>query len=61
MMMNYFKENPAALLDAIPTPREEEQETLADFKSGLTPKHNNGKLLFNDSMTIHRSSSKNLT
>ena len=48
-MMEYFKENPAALLDAIPTPREDEQESLlADFKSGLTPKKN-FKMVFNDS------------
>jgi hypothetical protein len=37
-MMDFFKENPAALLDAIPTPREEKEDLLADFRSGLTPK-----------------------
>ena len=39
LMMEYLKENPAALLDALPTPpgEEEEANALADFKSGLTP------------------------
>ena len=32
--MNYFKENPKALLDAIPTPRGEEDRALKDFKAG---------------------------
>ena len=38
-MMEYFKENPEALLDAMPTPRgeEEDQALLSDFKTGLTP------------------------
>jgi hypothetical protein len=38
-MMDYFKENPAALMDAMPTPpgEEEDRNALADFKSGLTP------------------------
>ena len=36
--MSYFKENPKALLDAIPTPRGDEEKALKDFKSGLTPK-----------------------
>ena len=37
--MEYFKENPAALMDAMPTPpgEEEDRNALADFKSGLTP------------------------
>ena len=42
-MMDYFKENPKALLDAMPTPRGEEEEdtnALADFTTGLTPKKN---------------------
>lgn len=39
-MLEFFKENPNILLDAIPTPRAEEQDALADFKSGLTPKKN---------------------
>lgn len=41
-MLDYFKKNPAALLDAIPTPKnEEEGETLLkDFTTGLTPKKN---------------------
>jgi len=37
-MMEYFKGNPAALMDAIPTPREDDEAVLNDFKSGLTPK-----------------------
>lgn len=36
--MAFFKENPKALLDAIPTPRGDEEKMLRDFKSGLTPK-----------------------
>lgn len=44
-MMDYFKENPEALLDAMPTPRgeEEDQALLADFKTGLTPTKTNFK------------------
>jgi hypothetical protein len=39
-MMDYFKENPSALLDAMPTPPGEEEDAglLADFRTGLTPK-----------------------
>ena len=33
-IMNYFKENPKALLDAIPTPRGEEERQLKEFKAG---------------------------
>ena len=33
-IMNYFKENPKALLDAIPTPRGEEEKALKEFKAG---------------------------
>ena len=43
MMLEYFKENPKALLDAMPTPRGEEEDdpnVLADFTTGLTPKKN---------------------
>jgi hypothetical protein len=58
--MSYFKKNPAALLDAIPTPREQEKEDiLSDFKSGLTPKKNMN-FKFNDSISMQRKSSKNL-
>jgi hypothetical protein len=32
--MSYFKENPKALLDAIPTPRGEEERALKEFKAG---------------------------
>lgn len=39
-MLSYLKDNPAALLDAIPTPREGDGDPLADFKTGLTPKKN---------------------
>jgi hypothetical protein len=44
-MMEYFKENPEALLDAMPTPRgeEEDQALLSDFKTGLTPTKSNFK------------------
>jgi hypothetical protein len=38
-MMDYFKQNPKALLDALPTPRAGDRD-LSDFKSGLTPKNN---------------------
>jgi len=40
LMMDYFKKNPTALMDAIPTPpgQEEDDEALGDFKTGLTPK-----------------------
>jgi len=33
-IMSYFKENPKALLDAIPTPRGEEEKALKEFKAG---------------------------
>jgi hypothetical protein len=36
--MNYFKSNPKALLDAIPTPRGEEEKALKDFKNGFLHK-----------------------
>lgn len=38
--MDYFKENPTALMDAIPTPpgEEEDASALKDFRTGLTPK-----------------------
>ena len=36
--MSYFKDNPKALLDAIPTPRGEEEKMLRDIKNGLIPK-----------------------
>ncbi len=41
-MLDYFKKNPYALLDALPTPPGEEEDdyVLHDFKSGLTPKRN---------------------
>ena len=35
-MMDYFKKIPTALMDAIPTPRAEEEDP--DFRTGLTPK-----------------------
>jgi hypothetical protein len=34
-MMSFFKSNPKALLDAIPTPRGAEEKALKEFKSGL--------------------------
>jgi hypothetical protein len=36
--MNYFKSNPKALLDAIPTPRGEEEKALKEFKNGFLHK-----------------------
>lgn len=44
--MNFFKANPKALLDAIPTPRADEEKLLKELKGGLTPK---GDMKFNDS------------
>ena len=40
LMLDYFKKNPSALMDAIPTPpgEEEDKEALKDFRTGLTPK-----------------------
>ena len=40
LMLDYFKKNPTALMDAIPTPpeKEEDEEALRDFRTGLTPK-----------------------
>jgi hypothetical protein len=32
--MSYFKDNPKALLDAIPTPRGEEERALKEFRAG---------------------------
>jgi hypothetical protein len=39
LMLDYFKKNPQALMDAIPTPPGEEEDDFAllDFHSGLTP------------------------
>jgi len=41
-MLDYFKKNPQALMDAIPTPPGEEEDNFAlgDFHTGLTPKRN---------------------
>jgi len=41
-MLEYFKSNPADLLDAFPTPEgsEEGDKALSGFKTGLTPKRN---------------------
>lgn len=33
--MNYFKSNPKALLDAIPTPRGEDEKALKELKNGF--------------------------
>ena len=40
LMLDYFKKNPDALMDAIPTPpgQDEDDKALADFRTGLTPK-----------------------
>jgi len=42
-MLDYFKKNPTALMDAIPTPRgeSEDEEDLKDFRSGLSPMRKN--------------------
>jgi hypothetical protein len=42
LMLDHFKENPADLLDAFPTPEgsEEGENELKGFKTGLTPKKN---------------------
>ena len=53
-MLDYFKNNPDALLDAIPTPRNEEEPLYREFKSGTPVKKN---LKLNDSMTLHRRNS----
>ena len=45
-IMNFFKANPKALLDAIPTPRADEEKLLKELKGGMTPK---GDMKFNDS------------
>ena len=37
-MMDYLKENPEALMEAIPTPEGELEDALGDFHTGLTPK-----------------------
>ena len=36
--MSYLKQNPKALLDAIPTPRGNEERLLKEFKKGITQK-----------------------
>ena len=41
LMLNHFKNNPADLLDALPTPEgSEDGNALKGFESGLTPKKN---------------------
>ena len=37
--MTFFKANPKALLDAIPTPRGEEEKALREFKKGFLQKN----------------------
>ena len=37
-MLDYFTKNPETLLDAIPTPRADDEDELGDFRTGLTPK-----------------------
>lgn len=37
--MDYFKTNPGALLDALPSPTgSDDEDALAGFNTGLTPK-----------------------
>lgn len=53
--MKYFKENPKALLDAIPTPRGEEEKLIREFKKGFSPKPDmklSGSMMFKSKMTI---------
>ena len=38
LMLDYFTKNPETLLDAIPTPRADDEDELGDFRTGLTPK-----------------------
>ena len=40
LMLDYFTKNPEALMDALPTPRadDEDEQALGDFRTGLTPK-----------------------
>jgi hypothetical protein len=38
--MSYLKSNPKALLDAIPTPRGDEEKLLKEFKKGMDMKFN---------------------
>jgi hypothetical protein len=38
-VMNFFKSNPKALLDAIPTPRGDEEKALKEFKKGFLQKN----------------------
>ena len=37
-MMDYLRDNPEALMEAIPTPEGEQEDALHDFHTGLTPK-----------------------
>jgi len=39
-IMSYLKSNPKALLDAIPTPRGDEEKLLKEFKKGMDMKFN---------------------
>jgi hypothetical protein len=54
--MSYLKSNPKALLDAIPTPRGEEEKLLKEFKKGMDMKFND-----TSSNMSYRRNSKNMT
>jgi hypothetical protein len=43
LMMDYLRDNPEALMEAIPTPEGELEDALGDFHTGLTPKHGSFK------------------
>ena len=57
-MLDYFKKNPTALMDAMPTPPEEDEETLRDLQSGLTPKRGSN-LKFGGKKSIIEAKAKN--
>ena len=57
LMLDYFKKNPSALMDAIPTPpgEQEDEDALRDFKTGLTPKQGKAfKFSAGESRVINR-------
>ena len=62
-MLDYFKKNPNALMDAIPTPpgEQEDEDALRDFKTGLTPKRGKAfKFSAGESKVINRPSYDNM-
>lgn len=58
--MTYLKSNPKALLDAIPTPRGEEEKALRDFRNGLNGTQKaDMNFSNNDATNIHLKSKTN--